>query len=130
MYEFLRGSVAHLDVDGFLTLEVAQVGYRLRVSEQTRQLLPLDGSTILVHTRLLVRDDGWHLFGFADVAERAAFDLLCSVNGVGPAVALSLCSSYSASELRQILAEQDAKALQKVKGVGAKKCPAHGAGIT
>ena len=120
MYEFLRGSVASIDVDGHLTLEVHNVGYRLRVSEQTRHLLPLDGSTIMVHTRLLVRDDGWHLFGFADVAERAAFDLLCSVNGIGPAVALSLCSAYSAGELRQLLANKDAKALQQVKGVGAK----------
>lgn len=120
MYDFLKGQVAHLDIHGRLTVEVNGIGYSLRVSEQTRQALPLDGSTATIWTRLVVREDDLLLFGFADIAERAAFDLLTTVQGVGPTVALAVLSAYGVGELRQLLLRKDAAALRKVKGVGAK----------
>jgi Holliday junction DNA helicase RuvA len=120
MYEFFRGRVAHIDASGNLSLEVAGVGYRLRISEQTRAALPLDGSEVVVHARLAVKEDAMDLFGFADPAERAAFDLLTSVTGVGPVVALAICSALGVDDLRRALAGKDVAALKKVKGVGAK----------
>ena len=120
MYDFLRGTVASLDTSGQLGFDVNGVGYLLRISDITRQQLPLDGSVTTVYCRLNVREDALQLFGFADVAERAAFDLLTSVQGVGPAVALAILSQYPITELRQILVTKDVTALKKVKGVGAK----------
>lgn len=120
MYDFLRGTVANLDVSGRLSLDVNGVGYSVRVSDQTRRTIPLDGRTVIVHVRLIVREDDLILFGFADVAERAAFDLLLSVQQVGPAVAMSVLSHLGVSDLRGALTARDVAALKKVKGVGPK----------
>jgi Holliday junction DNA helicase RuvA len=120
MYDFLRGSVAALDTSGRLSLDVGGVGYLLRISEQTRRRIPLDGSAVTVHVRLVVREDDLLLFGFADPAERAAFDLLTGVQQVGPNVALAILSALGTDELRRILLTRDAKALREVKGVGPK----------
>ncbi len=120
MYDFLRGSVAALDTSGRLSLDVNGVGYLLRISEQTRRRIPLDGSAVTVHARLVVREDDLLLFGFADAAERAAFDLLTGVQQVGPNVALAILSALGTDELRRILLTRDSKALREVKGVGPK----------
>lgn len=120
MYDFLRGSVANLDTTGRLSLDVNGVGYSLRVSEQTRRTIPLDGRTVTLHVRLIVRDDDLILFGFADSAERAAFDLLLAVQQVGPALALAVLSHLGVAELRSVLTTRDVAALRKIKGVGPK----------
>ena len=120
MYDFLRGSVAALDTAGGLTLEVGGVGYRLRISEQTRRRIPLDGSAVLVHVRLVVREDDLLLYGFHDVAERAAFDLLTGVQQVGPLVAMAVLSELGVDALRRALLTRDVQALRQVKGIGPK----------
>lgn len=120
MYDFLRGSVAALDAAGRLSLDVNGVGYLLRISEQTRRRIPLDGSPVTVHVRLVVREDDLLLFGFADAAERAAFDLLTGVQQVGPNAALAILSALGTDELRRILLSRDIKALREAKGIGPK----------
>jgi holliday junction DNA helicase RuvA len=120
MYDFLRGTVANLDTDGRLSLDVNGVGYSLRISEQCRSNIPLDGSPVTLPVRLVVRDDDLILFGFIDVAERGAFDLLTSVQQVGPSVALAVLSAHSVSTLRTLLLTRDVGTLKKVKGVGPK----------
>jgi Holliday junction DNA helicase RuvA len=120
MYDFLRGTVASLDASGRLSLEVNGVGYSLRVSEQTRKRIPLDGSAVMVYVRLIVREDDLILFGFHDPAERAAFDLLTSVQLVGPAVAMAVLSELGVGELRRVLISRDVARLRKVRGVGPK----------
>jgi holliday junction DNA helicase RuvA len=120
MYDFLRGSVVSLDNAGRLSLDVGGVGYSLRISEQTRKRIPLDGSVVTIFVRLIVRDDDLILFGFFDTAERSAFDLLTSVQQVGPSVAMAVLSQLGVSQLRHVLITKDAAALKKVKGVGPK----------
>ncbi|MBA3684957.1 MAG: Holliday junction branch migration protein RuvA [Planctomycetes bacterium] len=120
MYDFLRGAVASLDASNRLSLDVGGVGYSLRISEQCRKIIPLDGSAVTVWVRLIVRDDDLIIFGFSDGAERTAFDLLTNVQQVGPTVALAVLSHYGVAELRRILATKDVAALKKVKGVGPK----------
>ena len=120
MYDFFRGVAVQLDPDGHVSLDVQGVGYRLRVSEYTRRAIPLDGSAVLLHARLVVREDEHLLFGFYDPAERAAFDLLTAVQGVGPAVAMAILSTLGVDDLRRSLHGRDVAMLKKVKGVGAK----------
>jgi Holliday junction DNA helicase RuvA len=120
MYDFLRGTVSALDTSGRLTLDVNGVGYSLRISEQTRRHIPLDGRTVTVYVRLLVKEDDLVLFGFSDAAERTAFDLLTSVQLVGPVVAMAVLSALGVSALRSALISRDVAALRKVKGVGPK----------
>lgn len=120
MYDYLRGTVVAVDAIGRMTIEVCGVGYSLRVSEQTRRQIPLDGAVTTVYVRLVVKEDDLVLFGFADVSERAAFDLLTSVQQVGPTVALAVLSHLGVADLRRALTTRDVKLLTSVKGVGPK----------
>lgn len=120
MYDFLRGTVVSVDAGGHLTLDVNGVGYSLRISEQTRAQIALDGRPVTVHVRLQVKEDDLVLFGFSDVAERSAFDLLISVQQVGPSVAMAVLSTLGVMRLREALLARDAGSLRKVKGVGPK----------
>ncbi len=120
MYDFLRGHVVAIDAGNRLSFDVGGIGYSLRISEWTRKHIPLDGSVTTISVRLQVKEDDLVLFGFADVAERAAFDLLTSVQGVGPGVAMSVLSSMGVDDLRRALVAKDVAALKKVKGVGPK----------
>lgn len=120
MYDFLRGVVVSVDTADRMSVEVSGVGYLLRVSKLTRAAIPLDGKPALIYVRLVVREDDLILFGFADVAERFCFDLLTSVQGVGPAMAMSILGSVNPSALKTILAAKNDKDLAKIKGVGPK----------
>lgn len=120
MYDFLRGTVANLDTGGRLSLDVNGIGYSLRISEQCRSRIPLDGSAVTLPVRLIVREDDLILFAFVDVSERSAFDLLVSVQQVGPAVAMAVLSHFGVDDLRRALLTKDVAALRKVKGVGPK----------
>ncbi len=120
MYDFFRGRVLAIDANGQVSLDVNGIGYLLRISEQTRQSVALDGSEITIYARLIVKEDDLRLFGFADTAERAAFDLVTTVQGVGPAAAMEMLSLYSTDQLRQILANRDSSAIMKTKGIGKK----------
>ena len=95
MYDFFRGTVVAIDASGHLSFDVQGVGYLLTVSEQTRQRIPLGGEEVVIYSRLIVREDAMLLYGFADVAERVAFDLLTSVQGwarCGPGYFVCLAS--------------------------------------
>ncbi len=120
MYDFLRGAVANLDTSGRVSLDVNGVGYSVRVSDMCRRRLRLDGQAVTVWVRLVVREDDLILFGFHDVAERAAFDQLTAIQGVGPSVAMALLSHFTVPELLGALRAKDRKALAQAKGVGAK----------
>ncbi len=120
MYDYLRGTVVAVDAIGRMTIDVSGIGYSLRVSEQTRRQIPLDGAVTTVYVRLVVKEDDLVLFGFADVSERSAFDLLTSVQQVGPTVALAVLSHLGVADLRRALTTRDVKLLTSVKGVGPK----------
>jgi Holliday junction DNA helicase RuvA len=120
MFDFLTGTVATVDASGRLALDVNGVGYSLRISEQTRARIPLDGRPVRLSVRLVVREDDLILYGFSDSAERAAFDLLTSVQMVGPALAMSVLSALGVDALRAVLASRDVAALKRIKGIGAK----------
>jgi Holliday junction DNA helicase RuvA len=74
----------------------------------------------LVHTHLHIKEDAHTLFGFADKLEKKLFLDLISVNGIGPGTALILLSSLNPAELQKAIAQEDVRAIQSVKGIGAK----------
>lgn len=76
------------------------------------------GSAITLHTYLQVREDALTLFGFADEDELATFELLLTVSGVGPKVALSTLSTLSPDALRLALANGEPALIARVPGVG------------
>jgi Holliday junction DNA helicase RuvA len=116
---FLHGRVAEKGA-GRAVLDVAGVGYDVQVPASTLAKLPPVGRDARLHTRMVVRDDAMTLFGFASVDERELFDLLVTVTGVGPKVALSFLSVLTPDALRRSVRAGDVAALTIVPGVGKK----------
>ena len=102
-----------------ITVEVGGVGLAIRPTSQVLSQARV-GKAISLATYLLVREDDLTLFGFADAGEREVFESLKKVSGVGPKTAMQMISTLGANEVRRAISEQDAKALTKTPGVGAK----------
>ena len=119
MIASLEGEVVH-KAGTRIVLDVHGVGYDVLVPASTAAKLPPVGGRVRIQTRLQVRDDAMILFGFATVDERELFDLLVTVTGVGPKVALSFLSALSPEALRRAVAAGDVDALMMVPGVGRK----------
>jgi holliday junction DNA helicase RuvA len=119
MIAYLSGRVASKGA-GFALLEVGGVGYRLAMSTGSLAALPAVGDEAVVYTHLHVREDEVSLFGFSSDAEKTCFELLITVSGVGPKVALAALSALSADELAAAVATEDVATVSSVPGIGAK----------
>lgn len=105
-----------------VVLDVGGVGYELGVSFTTAASLPHAGEAgVTVLTRMIVREDAMELYGFATREERALFDQLRAISGVGPKLALAVLSTFTASQLATVVAAEDAARMAQVPGVGKKK---------
>ena len=114
----LKGKVQELSPT-YAVIDVNGVGYYVGISLQTSQNLSLGKETFL-YTQQIFREDAQLLFGFNTSLEKEMFNLLISVNGVGPVSALIMLSSLSNSEISSAILSNNSVLLQKVKGVGAK----------
>lgn len=119
MIAFLNGKVA-AKAAGYCLLEVGGVGYRLAMTTGSLAALPSEGDEVLIHTYLHVREDELSLFGFESEAEKAAFEQLITVSGVGPKVALATLSALSAEALSAAVASEDVALISSVPGIGKK----------
>lgn len=98
------------------------VGYELGISGITAAQLPAAGTSgVTVLTRLIVREDAQELYGFSTREERALFDQLRAISGVGPKLALAVLSTFTPAQLATVVAAQDAARMAQVPGVGKKK---------
>jgi holliday junction DNA helicase RuvA len=116
---YLSGTIAARTIDGCF-LDVSGVGYRLACSGTTLAALPADGHEARLWTHMHVREDAISLFGFASEAEQRMFEALLSVGGVGPKVALQVCSAFAPDAFRRTLATDDVGAIAAVPGIGKK----------
>jgi len=119
MIGFLRGRVAGRTSDGCF-IDVAGIGYRLVCSTRTLSALPAEDEPVKLFTHTHVREDVLALFGFHSEAEQRTFELLIGVNGVGPKVALAVCSAFSPEDLRRALVTDDVTSISSVPGIGRK----------
>ena len=117
MIASVRGEVTVRRPD-HVVVECSGVGYRLAVSAHTLRAVPAAGEETLLHTHLVVRDDGMQLYGFASEDERELFLMLVGVQGVGPKVALAVLSGGSPRELTNAIAAGDAARFQAAPGIG------------
>jgi holliday junction DNA helicase RuvA len=113
----VRGQVTIRRPD-HVVVECAGVGYGLAVSAHTLRSVPPAGKEALLHTHLVVRDDGMQLYGFASEEERELFHMLVGVQGVGPKVALAVLSGGSPRELLNAIGAGDSARFQAVPGIG------------
>jgi Holliday junction DNA helicase RuvA len=97
------------------------IAYELAVPLNAYEALPRAGERASLHTYLVVKEDGWQLFGFTSPYERRVFQKVLGAKGVGPALALGLLSSLTADRLVRAIREKDVATLQSVPRVGRKK---------
>lgn len=116
MIASLRGTVIGIGLD-HAVIECAGVGYRVEATPATLATLRR-GEETLILTSLIVREDAHILHGFSSDEDRGMFHLLQTVTGLGPRLAVACLSVFNAGELSQAIAGEDAKALQRIPGVG------------
>lgn len=97
------------------------VGYALTVPSGVAERLPATGARVSLYTELVVKEDGWLLFGFDRPAERMVFQRLLDASGFGPKLALALLSALGAERTVRSILSRDLIALSSVSGVGRKK---------
>jgi Holliday junction DNA helicase RuvA len=111
----LRGTVLERSVAGDAIVEVGGVGYRVLVPNLA-VLVP--GEPTFLFTHLHVREDALVLYGFPTREERDTFEVLIGATGVGPKLALAICSVHAPAALRRVVADGDVDGLMLVPGVG------------
>jgi len=118
MISLLNGVVRSLTSDKTI-LEVGGVGYSISITTQTSNSLSI-GAPVTLFTSLVVREDSLTLFGFSDDESRQLFELVQTVSGIGPKVALSILNSLTPDQLARSVATEDVSAIEKVPGIGRK----------
>jgi len=120
MIRLIRGTVAARSKDA-LIVDIGSasggLGFKVFVPEPTAARFQ-EGAAVLLHAHLQVREDALTLFGFESEEELGIFELLLTVSGVGPKVALSTLSTFSPDALRLALANQEPALFARVPGIG------------
>ena len=124
MFYYIEGKLAHLDYT-FAVIDAGGVGYKMTITQTTYESMPphlsvSEAPTVRLYTYMAVREDGIELFGFGSEAELEAFKLLITVSGVGPKAAIAILSVYNPEKLAITIMNEDAKAIAKANGIGAK----------
>jgi Holliday junction DNA helicase RuvA len=114
----VNGVVRSISLDKVI-VEVGGVGLSLAVTQKTSAQLNI-GVQVQLFTTLVVREDALTLYGFLEDGDRALFELVQTVSGIGPKVALSIVSALSPSQLAIAIAQEDISAIEKVPGIGRK----------
>ncbi len=105
--------------NGQIVIDVQGVGYLVHSTAQTSASISI-GDKSSFHTSLVVREDAWTLFGFETKQELEVFELLRSVNGVGPKSALSILNQLSVEQIALAVSEESDERFKAVSGIGAK----------
>jgi len=119
MYAFFKGIVSEKGMD-YVVLDVHDVGYLIRVSTSTLQLLPGLDQEAKLYTYTSVHEDDISLYGFLTRDELNLFRQLINVNGIGPKGGQSILSVMTADAIRIAIISGDAKAIAKAPGIGIK----------
>lgn len=119
MIAFLNGALAFKSSNSVI-LDVAGVGYGVRISLNTLESLPEEGESLFLHIHHHFTESEQMLFGFTDLDEKLMFELLINVKGVGPKLALTILSGAKPQDLRNYIARNSIGMLSKIPGIGKK----------
>lgn len=119
MYVYIKGILAEITEDAII-VENQGIGYEIAVPGQVFDYLPSVGEEVKIYTYHYVREDAILLYGFLTKEDVRIFKMLIGVSGIGPKGALSILSVLSTDDLRFAILGDDAKAIAKAPGVGAK----------
>jgi Holliday junction DNA helicase RuvA len=118
MIASLTGTVATVRLNSAV-LDVNGVGYLVHATPNTLMSLRT-GEKATLATQMVVREDSMTLYGFKDADEREVFEIVTTVSGVGPRLALAMLAAHSADTIRSAVNSQDVKVLTRVPGIGPK----------
>ena len=120
MFYYLNGNLEYREA-GLCVIDCNGVGYKLTVSLNTSDsLVNKMNQKVKLYTYLAVREDGIELFGFGTNEERACFNQLISVSGVGPKAAMNILSTMTPDRFSLAVCTEDVKAISKSPGIGTK----------
>jgi len=119
MIGYLKGNIINLSPTKLL-LEVNGVGYNLFISLNTYNKLNSIQNPVSVFTHLSVRQDSLDLYGFFSNSEKEMFELLISVTGIGPKLALQILSGIQTDELKNAVSTGNINRIKAVPGIGKK----------
>lgn len=120
MIRHLRGKYLYYE-SGSIVVETADgIGFRVNISDTSSLLNFREGDEIEIFTYLQVKEDGMSLYGFADTEGLRLFELLITVNGVGPKAALAIMSLGTPNQIKGVIAAKDAASISQAQGVGKK----------
>jgi Holliday junction DNA helicase RuvA len=120
MIAHVRGRLAAKSADRVVVETAGGVGYEVVVPLGVMDQLPATGAEITLATELVVREDGWSLYGFLDESARRFFQRLISVSGVGPKIGIALLSALGVERGARALREKNIALLSSVSGIGRK----------
>lgn len=118
MIASLKGTVTRSSI-GQIVLDVNGVGYLVNLTVQTSSELVV-GKEILLNISHVIKEDSETLFGFVTFEELEAFQLLCSVNGVGPKSALAVLGQLGVSGVEEAVSTTNDEMFRSVSGIGPK----------
>ena len=116
----VAGRLAAKRADRVVIQTSGGVGYEIVVPLGVMEGLPAVGETVSLATELVVREDGWSLYGFDDEAGRRLFQRLIGVSGVGPKIAIALLSALGVERGARAVQERNIALLASVPGIGKK----------
>jgi len=119
MIDFIEGEIVSKEPQK-LVIKTGGLGFWLKVSNQTLSDFPPVGARALAYTLMQVKEDDISLYGFSSKDERAFFELLIQVSGVGPKLALTILSSFPALTVKKAIVAGDIAVLSSVSGIGKK----------
>lgn len=119
MFEYLRGKVAYKKLD-YAAVDIDGVGYKVYISLRTYEKIAQD-SEVKFYIHNVIKEDMFKLVGFLEERERALFEMLLGVSGIGVSLALSIMSSFSAEDVKDIILKEEYATLKKVPKLGEKK---------
>lgn len=118
MISLLNGVVRSISTERAV-IEVGGVGLAVSLTAATASQLNL-GAPVQLFTSLVVREESLTLFGFLDEESRSAFELVQTVSGIGPKVAMAILGAHTPQSLAVAISQEDIKAIEKVPGIGRK----------
>lgn len=119
MYSYIKGTLVEASAEG-IVVDNQGIGYGILVPGQVLEYLPSIGEEVKIYTYHYVREDMIALYGFLTREDVNIFKMLIGVSGIGPKGALAILSVMSTDDLRFAILGEDAKAIAKAPGIGAK----------
>jgi len=117
---YVRGRLATKSADRVVVETAGGVGYEVVVPLGVMERLPAPGAEVTLNTELVVREDGWSLYGFLEETERRFFQRLTTVSGVGPKLAVAVLSALGVQRGARAMKEKNIGLLSSVSGIGKK----------